>query len=373
MARRAPRSTPPDIAILVPDLRGGGAERVSLNLANQFHAEGLIVDLVLCRKTGSLLDEVTPGVSIHTLDVARLRDAPFPLARYLRRRRPRALLAMMWPLTSLAVWARWLAGPGTRLTLVDHNMLSLTGPGRPGVARAVMRLAMRSSYAFADARVAVSGGVADEIARLARLDRRQVNVIHNPVTPLPPMGTIDASLARNWLNGDGPKLITVASLKPQKDMGTLFRAFARLRRDRPDARLLVLGEGPERPRLEALLTELGLSDAVSLPGHQPAPHGWMARADLFVLSSRFEGFANVLVEALALGLPVVSTDCPSGPAEILEHGRYGRLTPPGDAEAMARAMAAALDDTPDREALRRRADSFSISRASAGYRLLSGL
>lgn len=373
MTRRGPRPPSPDIAILVPDLRGGGAERVSLNLANHFHAEGLAVELVLCRRDGLLLGEITEGVSVHALDAERFRDVLPPLTRYLRRRRPRALIAMMWPLTSLAVWARGLACPATRLTLADHNMLSLTGPGRPGMRRLAMCLAMRASYPFADAVVAVSSGVADDIAGLSGLDRDRITVIHNPVTPLPPLGAIDTTLAETWLADGGPRLVAAGSLKPQKDMDTLLKALARLRQDRPDARLLVLGDGPERARLEALIAELDLGDAVTLAGFQADPHGWMARADLFVLSSRYEGFANVLVEALALGLPVVSTDCPSGPAEILEEGRHGRLTPPGDAEALALAISAALDDKPDRASLRGRAEAFSIARASANYRLLAGL
>lgn len=373
MSRRGIRPPPPDIAILVPDLRGGGAERVSLNLANHFHAEGLAVELVLCRRAGLLLGEIAEGVSVHALEARRFRDVFLPLARYLRRRRPRSVIAMMWPLTSLAVWARGLAGPPGRLTLTDHNMLSLTGPGRPGMRRLAMRLAMRASYPFADAVVAVSNGVADDIADLSGLDRNRIKVIHNPITPLPPPGVVDSSVAKAWLAGDGPRLVAVGSLKPQKDLDTLLKALARLRRDRPDARLLVLGDGPERAHVEALITELDLDDAVTLGGFQPDPHGWMARADLFVLSSRYEGFANVLVEALALGLPLVSTDCPSGPAEILEQGRHGKLTPPGDAEALALALSAALDESPDREALRRRADDFSIVRAAASYRFLSGL
>jgi glycosyltransferase involved in cell wall biosynthesis len=174
-----------------------------------------------------------------------------------------------------------------------------------------------------------------------------------------------------WSAG-GPRLITVGTLKPVKDQATLLRALVRIRQTH-DARLLILGEGSERPKLEALVAELGLTDVVKMPGFRPDPHGYVAHADVFMLSSLNEGFGNVLVEAMACGTPVVSTDCPTGPGEILDSGRYGRLTPVGDADALAAAVLETLAAPPDPAVLIQRSDDFSTARAVGAYRRLLGV
>lgn len=364
--------TAPDIAILTRDLRGGGAERVCLTLARAFQARGLTVEFVLRQAIGELLDEVPASVGVHDLDAARVRDALPPLTRYLRARRPRSVLAAMWPITSLAIWARGFSGAGCRVVTSDHNILTRSGPGRPGLPRLAMTAAMRLSYPSADGIVGVSAGVADDIAGLSGLPRDRISVIYNPITPLPPVGVADPHLVERWKAGSGPHLVTVGSFKPVKDHGTLLRCLFELRKQ-TDARLLILGEGEGRPRIEALVRELGLEQAVTLGGFQADPHTYVALADAFVLSSRSEGFGNVLVEALACGTPVVSTDCPTGPREILDHGRYGRLAPVGDPGALAEAVMATINAPPDRQFLCRRSEDFSTDRAAAAYLGLLGL
>jgi glycosyltransferase involved in cell wall biosynthesis len=230
-----------------------------------------------------------------------------------------------------------------------------------------MAAAMRLFYPAADAVVAVSQGVADDVARLAALERDRVRVIFNPITPLPTPRPCDETILSRWAAGGGPRLIAVANLKAVKDQGTLLRALAVVRQTL-DAHLLVLGEGPERSRLEDLARDLGVAGAVTFGGHQPTPHGYISQADVFVMSSRAEGFGNVIVEALACGVPVVSTDCPTGPGEILAHGRFGRLTPVGEPEALAGAILEALDSPPDPAGLRWRAETFSIEQAVSAYR-----
>lgn len=366
------RAPGPDVAILLPDLRAGGAERVCLSLAGAFARQGLTVEMVLRRAVGELLDERPEGVTIHDLAAPKVRNALLPFARYLRARRPRSVLAAMWPITSVALAARVLSGSHCRVVTADHNILSRSGPGRPGLPRLAMTTTMRATYPFAEGVVGVSAGVADDIAALSGLPRSRINVIYNPITPLPPAAPVDPALIAGWLEGAGPRLVTVGRLKPVKDHETLLRALTLLRRDR-DARLLILGDGPDRERTEALIRDLGLADAVTLAGFQPSPHAYVALADVFVLSSVSEGFGNVLVEAMACGVPVVSTDCPSGPREILDHGLFGRLTPIGDPPALAAAILETLAGPTDRDALRRRSQTFSIDQAANGYRALLGI
>jgi glycosyltransferase involved in cell wall biosynthesis len=306
-------------------------------------------------------------VGLVDLKAERLRHALLPLARYLRHQRPEALLAAMWPLTSIAVWARDAARAPTRVVLSDHNDFRLAPPGNSVAGRFKLRRTMRWSYPRANGVVAVSGGAARSLAQLAGIQTDRVSVIHNPVRP--PSSALmrqPCTAAPEWADFDGPRLIAVGSLKPAKDFALLLNAFAKVRQQ-AKARLLILGEGPLRAELEALTRRLGLDGAVDMPGFVTDPYPYLAKADLFVLSSAWEGFGNVIVEAMACGTPVVSSDCPSGPREILEGGRYGRLVPGADAEALAQSILATLREDHDRDALIRRAGDFSVDAAAEKY------
>jgi glycosyltransferase involved in cell wall biosynthesis len=353
------------IAILLPDLRGGGAERVNLTLAREFLARGHAVDFVLMRAEGELIGLVPEGARVIDLQAPRVRDLIGPLVRYLRRSRPDAVLAAMWPLTSVAVLARALARFPVRLVLSEHTTLSRHYSGRGALHRLVLRASLALTCPLANARVTVSGGVAEDMARLGGLRRDHAAIIHNPVPPALP-GPVPDSVEALWRSPRGHRILAVGSFKAEKNLSLLIRAFAHIA-DLMDARLMLLGEGSLRPDLEALARKVGVADRVAMPGFAADPGPYYQSADLFVLSSDYEGLPTVLIEALGHGLPVVSTDCPSGPAEILENGRYGRLVPVGDAAALATAMAEALVTDHDRDALRRRAADFAPEKAADRY------
>ena len=228
-------------------------------------------------------------------------------------------------------------------------------------------------YPRADEIVAVSAGVADDLARVARIPRSRITVIHNPIVTDELLADARAPVDHPWFADGGPPVVLAAGrLTEQKDYPTLLRAFRHARRAR-ELRLVILGEGEERPRLEALARELDVSGDVDFAGFVANPYAFMARASLFVLSSAWEGFGNVVVEAMACGTPVVSTDCPSGPGEILEGGRYGRLVAVGDDEELAAAMLATLEDPPRPELLRERAAAFRADEAALRYlRVIAG-
>ena len=388
----------PRLALLLLSLTGGGVERATLRLARELTRRGFGVDLLVCRPQGELLQAVPAAVRLVPLaDTGTVRgrlaalqaaaDA-WPallrpilltphasralrhlpaLARYLRTERPAALLSAKTPVNLMALWARRRAGVPLRLVVSEHAQLSAVAtPDRPAKRSALPELAARF-YPEADAIVAVSGGVADDLAALTGLDRGRITVIYNAV--------VDASFAERaaqppphpWLeDGGAPVLLAVGRLHRDKDYPTLLRAFARLRQQRPE-RLLILGEGPQLTELLALANTLGIGAEVAMPGFVANPIAAMARAATLVLTSRSEGFGNVLAEALACGCPVVSTDCPSGPREILDGGRYGRLTPVGDADALTTALAATLDTPTNRETLRGRGRQFSADRAAEAY------
>jgi glycosyltransferase involved in cell wall biosynthesis len=391
----------PRIALYLPNFAGGGRERVMLNLAEGFLAGGYMVDLVVNRAEGAYLGRVPQRANVVELERhnrmqgrllalratrpkgwhALARPVLFSrkpsgelrylasLVRYLRTYHPAGLIAASPYCNLNAVWARRLAQVGTRVMLTAHNTLSrmIAVNRRKGAKWRELPPLIGQVYRQADAIVAVSQGVADDLSATAGLPRERVTTIYNPVVT-PDLAALPAAPApHSWLEDGGPPVIVAAGrLAPQKNFPLLIEAFARLRRTRP-ARLLILGEGEQRGELEAQTSQLGIAADVALPGFVANPYAAFARAALFVLSSDYEGLGNVVIEALACGCPVVSTDCPSGPAEILDNGRYGELVPVGDAAALSAAMGRALDAPPPREFLRRRGGDFTLEDGTRRY------
>lgn len=354
------------ISILLPDLRGGGVERVRLVLAEEFMRAGHEVEFVLLQMRGQLLAEAKSRFPIRSLGCTRIRQAPLRLARHLRERRPDALLAAMWPLTGIAGLAMRLAGRGARIVASEHNDFRHMPSLKPTERWALRRFGPWL-YAPCHHVVAVSAGVADSLQEVAGLLPERVTVIHNPVRPLPPvpMTEDDRQNLAGWLEGRS-RLIAIGTLKRQKGFDVLLHALADLRKRR-EACLLILGEGPLRADLERLAADLGVTESVWLPGFRHNPGTFLQHAHAFILSSNWEGFGNVILESLAAGVPVVSTDCPSGPSEILESRTYGRLVPVGEAQPMASAIEATLDTQTNHGALRERSQSFAPEQVARAY------
>lgn len=355
------------IAVVLPDLRGGGAERLHVNLANDWVERGHLVEFVLMRGGGELCPLLSPKVTIVELSVDRIRQVVRPLRHYLKQARPDIVLSAMWPLTSASVVAWMLSGRHGRLFLSDHNQLSVSCVRELKISPVFLKMVMRITYPFVSGIIAVSQGVKDDLCRLGGFDEARVKVIYNPTaTGVSPHRESREVRKQLWGAGYEHHILSIGTLKNQKDHETLIKAFARLSRNF-NAKLTILGEGQRRASLEGLVVELGMRSRVSMPGFVTDPYPWFRTADLFVLSSQWEGFGNVIVEALECGVPVVSTDCPSGPAEILENGRYGRLVPINDSAALAAAMEASLAQTHDRETLMNRAKVFSVRNISDQY------
>lgn len=343
------------IAFFLPSLRGGGAERVAVNLAQGITERGLPLDVVLARAEGTFLADLPPAARVVDLRAGRVLPSLGPLTRYLRRERPRVLVSSMSHANLVALWAAKLARQGTRVVVTEHNTLSQTTKRESWIAGALWPYALRTFYPWADSVVAVSRAAADDLAATSGLARDRIEVVYNPVITPGMLALARQAPDHPWLGpGQPPVVLGVGRLTPQKDFATLIRAFAEVRRRR-QARLVILGEGEERSALSALARELDLSDdCVALPGFRENALAYMANAAVFVLSSAWEGLPTVLIEALGAGTRVVSTDCPSGPREILQDGRLGALVPVGDPAALAAAVVEALDrpaDTVPPEAL----------------------
>jgi len=352
------------IAFVLPDLRAGGAERVAITLMHSFRAAGHRVEFVLMEKKGELLGEIPADVKIIDLGALRTRGAIRPLAHYFREGRPDAAHISLWPLTVAAIIAHQLARSDSRLVVSDHAALSRQFAGRPFTLAAVS-LTTRLFYLRADARVMVANAAADDLARLAGLPRSSLEVIYNPVER--PVGSAVPSpeIEAMWGEADG-RIITVGSLKQQKNHALLIRSFARLR-GRRAAKLMILGSGPLEAELKRQAATMGLADNVIFPGFAADPWPYYASADLFVLSSDYEGYPLVMIEAMRCGLPIVSTDCESGPREILDSGKFGRLVSTGDEVAFAEAMAEELARPHSPDSMRQRAEELSGAGTAQRY------
>jgi glycosyltransferase involved in cell wall biosynthesis len=330
------------IAFFLPSLAAGGAERVTLNLAQGITERGLPVDLVLATTDGPFSDQLPPSVRVVNLGTGRVLRSLLPLIRYLRRERPRVLFSQMDHANVVALWAGRLAGQNTPVIVTVHNTMSQANKGG---GNAWWPTLLRTFYPWAAAVVAVSRGVADDLARTAGLPRHTVDVVYNPV--IMPGTMAPPAPDHPWFApGQPPVIVGVGRLTRQKDFPHLIRAFAMVRQTRP-AHLIILGEGEERSALDALIAQLGLTHDVALPGYQENATGYIARSAVFVLSSAWEGLPTVLIEALAVGARVISTDCPSGPREILQDGRLGTLVEVGNVTALANAIIDALDRPAD--------------------------
>jgi len=355
------------ILILLPDLNGGGAERLHIQLANYWHHQGIAVDFVLMSRRGDLINLVADGVGIIELGATRIRQVVLPLVFYLRKTRPDIFLVAMWPLTSIALLAWYIAGKPGRIFLSDHAHLSVACAAETNTHPWLLAGAIACSYPWAHGIIAVSEGVKQDLCRMGRLSDSQVRVIYNPAaTGVDAHRMLIPASQKLWGEGFEFHILSVGTLKAQKDHATLIRAFALLP-EFLNAKLIILGEGQLREELEELIGELQLQNKVEMPGFVIDPSPWFRSADLFVLSSRYEGFGNVIVEALEFGVPVVSTDCPSGPAEILDHGRYGKLVPVSNHVSLAAAMTASYFEEHEYTSLLERAKNFSLERISAQY------
>lgn len=354
------------VAFFMPSFRGGGAERVMITLAQGLAARGIAADLLVAQREGPNLPPRSAGMRIVDLEAHRVLAALKGLAAYLRREPPDAMLSALPHANVVAVWARALARASTRLVVSEHTIPSLSATHSEQLRARVLPVFMRRAYPKADAIVAVSEGVARDLAALVGVPRERITRIYNPVVTPELAARAGEPLDHPWFrDGEPPVVLGAGRLVPAKDYESLLRAFARVRARRR-ARLVILGEGSERPRLERLAVTLGIDADVQMPGFVGNPYRYMRRAAVFALTSRWEGFGNVLVEAMACGTPVVSTDC-YGPREILEDGHHGLLVPVGDAESLAGAIEAQIDG-PRAAPAAAHAATFAVETAVDRYR-----
>lgn len=359
--------TKPHISLFIPNLDGGGAERVMLHLAEGFATRHLRADLVVAQAKGAYLSKIPETIRLVNLNAKSplLFHKTRLLKQYLEQEQPDFLISTLDILSS-ATWAKQLAGVNTQAVMCVQTHLTQQFQDRHSKLMQAFKWAtVKWFYPMADAIVAVSDGVAEDLVQNASLSKQDISVIHNPVVMPDFHQKVAAEVDHPWFSPDQPPvLIGVGRIVKQKSFATLVKAFAQVQQQRP-ARLMILGdidprEPDVKPELDRLIEQHGLEDKVAFLGFVENPYAYMAKADVFVLSSIYEGFGNVVAEAIAAGTPVVSTDCESGPAEILGQGKYGQLVPVDDADAMAKAIVATLEQPVAAQVLKARSQAFTL-------------
>jgi glycosyltransferase involved in cell wall biosynthesis len=355
------------VAVFPPSLGIGGVERVSLNLAQGFASSGLDTDLLVIKARGDFLTHVPDNVRLVNLSGKRALTSLPALMRYLHRERPDVLVAASEPINLIAIWAKLLTRVPTRIAALILNTPSARQANTLYKREKLYPLLTRWSYPHADYLIAIAESIRQDLSSFSGIDLDRIHTINTPVITPEFFERADETIDHSWLGNGGPPIVLgVARFVPQKDLVTLIRAFHEVHLSRP-ARLIIVGDGPERAKLETLITSLQIDSYVSLPGFaNNLP--FMKHAQVFVLSSIFEGLPTVLIEALALCPAIVSADCPGGIREILRDGEYGQIVPIQDSSAMAQAIIKALDKPPDSKPLRQRSADFSLENIIEQYR-----
>ncbi|MCB0335768.1 MAG: glycosyltransferase [Bdellovibrionales bacterium] len=354
------------IAIFLPSLRGGGAERAMLIFAEGLVKLGVKVDLIVVQAQGPLLEVVPSEVRLINLGKSRMLHALCALWRYLRVEKPQALYSTIVHTNIAALIAGRLSFTGVKVIVRESN--SPLSEVKQGISRQLMHRLTPWVYPFAHRVIAVSEGVAEELRQLNRSFKRQIAVLPTPVITARFYELAEQDCPHPWLQNSPSNVILAAGrFVVQKDFKTLVAAFASVEQRFPEARLIILGEGPLRGQLESQIKALNLESKVALPGFVQNPLPFMKRARLFVLSSLHEGMPNVLVQALALGTPVVATDCKSGPRECLQDGAFGTLVKVGDVDGLAQAIDDSWNSVVEQSALDYCQRTYSAEAAAANY------
>jgi glycosyltransferase involved in cell wall biosynthesis len=355
------------LAIYMHDLSGGGVERMKFDLIRAFQRAGHDVTLLLHARQGELVNELTPDIKVVSFDKSRVSADLLPLMSYIREAKPDFLISSLNHQNVVAMVAKALTFGPTRVIICQHNALSTEASMMTGWKYRVIPPLYRSLSAFAAGFVAVSEGVAGDVCVASGIRRDKIKVIYNPTIGPGFAARMAEPATHPWFHDSGPPVfVTAGRLVPQKDHATLLRAFA-LHLKKASSRLMILGNGPLEAELRQLAAELQITDAVAFVGFVANPLPYMREAAAFLLTSHYEGFGNVVVEAMGCGTPVVAFDCSFGPAEILAHGQYGRLIPPSDTVAFSDAISIKLREEFPPALLKARAGHFTAEASANGY------
>lgn len=363
------------IAVYIPSLGSGGGDKMALNLCRGLSKLKYNVDLIV------LKDDVLKNNLINSLELHNTRLIYFDkntkkrirdLVNYLKKEQPEVILSAKGGDVE-TIKAKKIAKVATKVVLRHGTTFSQRDKYRPFFRRIISKIKLRWIFSRADLIIANSKGVANDVIKIGKIPAEKVKVLPNP-TIVPEMFKLgEEKIEHEWfLNKDSYIILGAGGFRKSKDFPTLVKAFFLLQKE-VSARLVILGQGRQKKKIEGLIEYFGIKDKVWLPGHEDNPYKFMAKSDLFVLTSLWEGCPNVLIEALAFGTPVVSTDCPSGPREILQNGIYGKLVPLRDPEKLKEAMKFTLKNPMPKHFLKQAVTSYTLDESCKAYAMALGL
>lgn len=355
-----------DIAIFLSTSGHSGVDRVMKNLIPEIASRGFKIDLLSIDNHGPYLEQNIDGVRVIKLGVSHTNSSLLPLARYLKQQRPVVLLSDKDKVNRIAILAKILAGVETRVCVRYGSTVSIDTKSRGKLARKVHYWSMHYLYRKAYAILTPSRGAADDLAQFANIPAQRVIAVPSPVVSSRMLELSKEIPSHPWMSSDIPIVLGIGELGHRKDFSTLIRAFAEVKKKRP-VRLIILGRGKQQQQLLDLAKELNVSSVVDLLGFTDNPYSYLLQASVFVITSRYEGSPVVLMEAQGIGTPSVATDAPSGSREILDNGKYGKLCPIGDYEAVAQAILDTLDNPPERGFLRHAAQRYTTAASADAY------
>lgn len=357
------------VSFFMPGFYGGGGEKAMIEIAKEFSKKRINVEIVVVKNEGELKKEVPKNIEVKNLKKSKIILSVVPLMRYLRQKSPSAIIGAMTTTNNVLYTAAQLSGYDGGLILCEQNNFSSNLRKHGWVKRHFLEYASRLSYNKCDNTIAVSKGVKNNLNKYLNINADNISVVYNPVVNSKTFDKAKETVNVKWFDQSKKIIIAVGSMTEQKDFPTLLKAFNMVSSSK-EVLLVVLGEGPGRQKLTKLAKALNIENKVIMPGYVSNPIKYMANADVFVLSSKWEGLPFVLVEALASGCPVISTDCPSGPEEILRGGKLGRLVPVTDERSLAEAILDTLkspNSSADKKRRIRRAKDFSVQAAARKY------
>lgn len=368
------------VSFFIPKLELGGAEKIVVRILQALDKNKFQVKLLLLKLKGPLIEELPQEVLVKELKTSKITFALFELIKYFRQEKPDIFVSFLSHLNAISILGKIFSRVKTKVIISERTTFSHTPEITKNIKNKLFFIFLlkplaRIIYPLADAIVCVSKGVAEDLACFLPISTKgKIRVIYNPIVDEKLYDLANEPVEHPWfLNKEIPVILAVGRLSKAKDYPTLLKAFALVRKNKK-IRLVIIGDGEERKNLENLINKLNLSQDVLLLGFEKNPYKYMKRAFLFVLSSKVEGFPNVIVEAMACGIPVISTDCPSGPNEIIKNGENGILIPVGDEKALAEAIIKILDDPFLKDKFSRegkkRAEEFTVKKGVNEYEQL---
>lgn len=331
------------ISLFIPTLDGSGAEKIALTLANSFVARGYQVDLIVIKSGGKFYNQLDSSVNIINLNCSRIIFCFFSLINYLNKNKPDVFLSSLTHSNIISIIASLFSKVKTKVIVIEHGLKTKLFKNINFKNR-LIDLLMLFIYPKAYRIIAVSKDVAKNISMRSGVQLSKIDTIYNPIVSNSILLKSKVKINHPWfLEGQPDVILSVGRLTEEKNFSLLIRAFANVR-SKHNVRLLILGEGKLRSQLTSLASKLGVEKDFSMPGFVENPYAYMSKASLFVMSSDYEGFGNVLVEAMACGAPVISTNCPGGPKEILENGLWGKLVPVSNLDVLTDTILKTLNE-----------------------------